>query len=121
MQAPTCRSIIPTVKNEKDSLGAKRAPRFLLALPDDIRQSLEKVSIANGRSLTAEINIRLRDSLRLYIPDLVVEEGGNTTIVEMKKAPYRASVETTETERAMLAVFRSLPPEKQLALLSLFK
>ncbi|MEQ1660293.1 MAG: hypothetical protein ABL896_16115 [Hylemonella sp.] len=34
---------------------------------------------------------------------------------------YKAAVEATSIERAMLQVFRALPPEKQLALLSLFK
>lgn len=75
----------------------------------------------NGRTLHAEILHRLLSSLQgtqslppsYTAPNLTTR---NTT--QEDKSPADP---LTETDRAMLAVFRRMPVEKQLALLSLFR
>lgn len=106
----------------------KRPPRFLLAMPDDTRLAIERAAFVAGRTVTAEINQRLKASLRAdTAPDnypagplttgiAVVHDSGPGT--HKDKSPADP---LSETDRAMLAVFRRLPVDKQLALLSLFK
>lgn len=110
-------------KSKKDDVvKAKRTPRFLLLMPEDLRHDMEKSAAAKGRKLTAEINIRLRESLRRdQIPDFLTYQDGKLIVGEVKTSTYTVSMETTEADRAMLSVFRRLSPEKQLALISLFK
>jgi hypothetical protein len=97
-----------------------------LRLHPDLRDKLVKIALRNGRSLSKEIAVRLQASFdqEKKSPDFIVHTStGETQFLETKepRAPYNVSVDTTDLDRAMLAVFRSLPPEKQLALLSLFK
>lgn len=117
---------------------AARPARFLLQMRDDLREAIQTAAEANGRTLTAEINTRLRDSLTpKHGPTL-------TAILEREKAAkglpasYTAghthhigntndngpANAHTDIDRAMLDVFHTLPPERQhalLALLSLFR
>lgn len=112
----------------------KRSPRFLLLMPDDIRYEIERSAIANGRTLTKEINLRLRDSLNpnATLPSRLAQAidlgrrpplsytDQPTAIVGTAKDNGPANA-LTDIDRAMLVVFHNLPPEKQLALLSLFR
>lgn len=83
-------------------------PTFNLRMPPDLRQHLARECGLSGRSMNAEIIHRLRVSLAPPRADMVQEPGG-------EYAPQN------DLERALLTVFRRLSPEKQLALLSLFK
>jgi hypothetical protein len=80
-------------------------------MPAELRELVKREAKLNGRSLNAEILTRLRASI-----DPQRRSGGSRTT-----APERNGWVPTDAERAMLAVFRKLPPEKQLALLSLFE
>lgn len=84
---------------------------FGLRLPAPLKESLEKFAEANHRSLNAEIVTRLTESVERPRPraNVAHDSGINT---------YGA---LSHSESAMLAVFRQMPAEKQLALLSLFK
>lgn len=121
----SANGIIRTVEKTKNSdvvMKPARTPRFLLLMPEDLRHDMEKSAAAKGRTLTAEINIRLRESQRYDpTPDFLIRQDGKLTVGELKTDTYTVSMETTETDRAMLSVFRRLSPEKQLALISLFK
>lgn len=114
-------------------------------MKDDLRLALDRAAFANGRTLTAEINTRLRDSLKLPAPGIAPAPShptplhaaqtnsnnamGNTNVTvnstAHEPAPYGASAAPAQplhgTESAMLAIFRNMPPDKQLALLSLFR
>lgn len=95
-----------------------------LRLHPEVRGELVRLALRNGRSLSKEIAVRLQASLeqeKAPPPAPLALRRENQTGVDTNGGAYSVQVETTETERAMLAVFRSLPPEKQLALLSLFK
>lgn len=94
---------------------AKEEPEesdFLLrGLPADLKKTLQEQAKANGRSLNTEIIYRLQRSLE-------PPRRRNVYKLEEERAEYRVD---GETEAAMLSLFRRLGPEKQLALLSLFK
>ncbi len=105
----------------------KNDATILLRLPADLKAMLMREAAANGRRITAEVNIRLKESLDRSgvqpgtVPGLIPKS--------YRERPKSAVVHTNEAEpdgltdmdHAVLAVFRRLPPEKQLALLSLFK
>jgi len=84
---------------------------FGLRMPAEVREMVKREAKLNGRSLNAEIVDRLRANL-----DPPRRKSGSCPAV----LPRDVSV-ITDAERAMLAVVRKLPPEKQLALLSLFE
>lgn len=94
--------------------------KLLLRLPSEIRSTLQLEANKHRRSLTSEIIGRLEQSLEehpsqsIFKPKLVSSRSTNK---ETALPPY----DLEKTEQAMLEVFRRLPPEKQLALLSLFK
>lgn len=97
-------------------LGGEEAPRFVLRLPKEVRADLEKAAERNGRSLNAEIVALLRHSL---------QGPGSTSSPKVgTRQPahvYDAQGKLNESEEMMLRIFRALPVEKQLGLLSLFK
>lgn len=98
--------------------GSKRSPRFLLLMPEDIRYEIARSAASHGRTVTAEINIRLRDSLKPGQPHSYPPSATPGPAQAHEKSP---GYTLTGIDQAMLSVFRALPPEKQLALLSLFK
>lgn len=91
-------------------------------MPDDVRSAIERAAFTHGRTVTAEINLRLRSSLE--------EEGKRGAaypaaqhVQALTTAEHDSAngVVLSATDHAMLDVFHRLPPEKQLALLSLFR
>ncbi|UUZ68061.1 hypothetical protein LP416_27740 [Polaromonas sp. P2-4] len=55
----------PAVENKNNPPKTTgRAPRFLLLMPDDLRHAMDRAAAVSGRTLTAEINIRLKESLK---------------------------------------------------------
>lgn len=129
-----CRLIIQTVNTPKDTLEkpGKRKPRFLLLMPADLRDAIEFAAEASGRSLTSEINTRLRASLhgRTMARILGAETGRpnppNSTdqtalsLSENHPPPYLGG-DLHPTDTAILEIWRTLPAEKKLALLSLLR
>lgn len=116
MQGPFCRP---------DNLAMKEAKRdedhytnLLLRLPIELKHELQKVAMANRRAVTAEINLRLEESLKQSAAAVGYPTLGRATVVHTEEG---RPVELTDHQRSMLVVFDRLPPEKQLALLSLFK
>jgi hypothetical protein len=98
----------------------------------DLKDSLEVHAKKNLRSLTKEINERLRVSLGAHGPTLqgilAREEAARTApgiapgapSTPHTTGPQGQAVHLSEHDMAMLRVFHSMPVEKQLALLSLF-
>lgn len=85
---------------------------FGLRLPPELKQALEREAKANHRSLNAEVVSRIKMSIEGTAPP-------QQRAASPDSPPYGELL--TDGERAMLAVFRQLTPERQLALLSLFK
>lgn len=88
----------------------REAKKSLLRLPDELYDYLRREASLNGRSFNSEVIVRLeRSRLKGKARGMAAEE---------PPAEYAA---LTDMQRAMLAVFNSMKPEKQLALLSLFQ
>jgi hypothetical protein len=127
--------------NENAAMGTKKvkltdSQPTVLRLPADMREALMRYADEHDRSLSNEITIRLRVSLAAHgttlqgilareaFPAAGIAPAPQTTqhpvpsYLPNDKSPANA---LTDIDRAMLAVFRAMPPEKQLALLSLFK
>lgn len=81
-------------------------------MPPDLKGRLQNAADLNGRSLNMEIIHRLSASLQAPYPDATMA---------VNEAPREYTVSLTDLEKSLLAVFRRLPVEKQLALISLFK
>lgn len=102
----------------------KNDATVLLRLPAELKAALTRQALASGRRITAEINIRLVNSLRETqgrAQGPVHHYPGSARANVVHLAEDRRAGDLTELQQAMLAVFDRLEPEKQLALLSLFK
>jgi len=95
---------------------SREYPMFGLRMPPELRQSIEREAKINGRSINAEVVDRLKRSL---LDQAAIAQRGYGAMEE-KRADEYANV-VTDVERQLLMVFRRMPVEKQLALLSLFK
>lgn len=112
---------------------SKRSPRFLLLMPEEIREGIEASAKRNNRTLTKEINTRLRISLAATGPtlqtQLAQQEAARTTpsiapsatTTPLQTGPNGQPVQLSDHDLQMLRIFHGLSVEKQLALLSLFK
>jgi hypothetical protein len=85
---------------------------FGLRMQAELKERLDREAKINGRSLNAEIVERLRVSLD---PPIRTESGYRAEQANSSYTP-----EISDIERQLLTIFRRLPVEKQLALLSLF-
>ena len=100
----------------------------VLRLHPDVRAELVRVAYVNGRSLSKEIAVRLEASLKSTAAPAPAPASGptsysapNTPTVLHTANDKGPAATLSGTDQAMLEVFRGLPPEKQLALLSLFR
>lgn len=85
-------------------------------LPPDLRAALEREASINGRTLSGEIIRRLKLSLEVNHVSTVVQTG------ESRPAQSPAAQRPmTDHQRMLLALFDALPPEKQLALLTVLR
>lgn len=91
----------------------KRPARFLLAMPEEVRLALQQAAEAANRSLTAEINIRLKASLARNNQPTTYSTQSQTQAMVANDALL------TDHDRALVAHFRKLPIDKQLGLLTL--
>lgn len=90
-------------------------------MPDDLREGIERAAFQHGRTLTTEINLRLRASLQAAASTSAPAVYGAPPPPQAITTSEPVSCDLSATDRAMLEVFRRMPPEKQLALLSLFR
>lgn len=114
----------------KKTYVARDVQPTVLRLHPDMRAELVRLANINGRSLSKEIATRLEASLNATVNTQglapSVEETNpiahpdDTTAHRITQEKSPADL-LTEVDRAMLGVFRRMPVEKQLALLSLFK
>lgn len=97
----------------------------LVRMSLELKGRLQKEAFVHHRKLTQEINMRLESSLleepRLppkVKPDPYTAPNAPTVALTNDHGPAGA---LADTDRAMLEIFRKMPVEKQLALLSLFR
>ncbi|MDD5242316.1 MAG: Arc family DNA-binding protein [Sulfuricella sp.] len=87
-----------------------------IRMPPELKEKIQREAQINGRSLNLEIVDRLKRS-----PERRSTEGANRYVTEQSVKPNDYTPEFTDLERQLLSIFRRLPVEKQLALISLFK
>ena len=109
---------------ENENYKATDVHPTVLRLHPDLRAELMRIAAVNGRSLSKEIAHRLKDSLKPQAtaiaptpPRYSLDHPSSGGLLKQQSPAYAL----TDIDRAMLSVFHRLPPEKQLALLSLFK
>lgn len=106
---------------ESNSFKARDVHPTVLRLHPDTRDELVRLANARGVSLSKEISERLRNSLVHGVNTQLTPEQKLLVLAEHARHEVQDMELLTELDRAMLAVFRKMPVEKQLALLSLFK
>jgi hypothetical protein len=93
-------------------------PPTTLRLAPDLRDQLMREASMSGRSLSREIEIRLRASV-----------GGQSQVKPPKSQPVHVAEQRagyvdpalTDAQRQLVALYEALTPDKQLALLTLLK
>jgi hypothetical protein len=95
----------------------------LLRLPADIKNGLARLATLHGRKMAAEINIRLRESLRMEM------EGGRPLLDPGPRAPGPwdpgSQLQTLDDKHdgdvSLLELWNALSTEKKLAILTLMR
>lgn len=116
---------------DNEKFKARDVQPTVLRLHPDVRAELARLAFVNGRSLSKEIAVRLEASLKgsLAKPAPAAQSAATPSSYSEPHSPtvmhtandHGPSIALTGTDKAMLEVFRALSPEKQLALLSLFR
>ena len=120
---------------ENEKFKARDVQPTVLRLHPDVRAQLMRIATVNGRSLSKEIETRLRESLKdPTAPGIAPAHTNGKALPPSYLEAHRVTVGKVErpsnldnmlvlsaTDHAMLDVFHALTVEKQLALLSLFK
>jgi hypothetical protein len=99
---------------QTDKMKVRDIHPFGVRMPSELKERIDREAKINGRSLNTEIVIRLRGSL-----DEAALSLGKAYVAGQQQAGY--ALELNDIERQLLNVFRRMPVDKQLALLSLFK
>lgn len=88
---------------------------FGVRMPSDLKETLEREAKINNRSLNSEVIDRLKKSLERQTATT------NTHYVASTSTNDNYANTLSDPERQFIGIFRRLPVEKQLALLSLFR
>ena len=101
----------------------KNDASVLVRMPATLKSALLRQAAINKRRITAEINVRLMESLaKPPEPPKTVTTYQTTPVKPLLIDDRPPSCETrTDHDHAILSLFRQLPPEKQLSLLTLLK
>lgn len=122
-QAPDNPTVTKSRVDDEEEPVAKgrRKPRLLLELPHDVKEAVDRSAFANARTRTAEIVLRLRQSLEVD-PMGAAGRGG---VVPADRRPAIASWlaspgrELGEDERHLLTLYKGLTEGQRQALLIL--
>lgn len=96
----------------------------LVRMTTELKHELQRQSAINGRTLTGEINTRLRQTLNMFDGDTKTKSSkslADNSIKASENLKVWGAQTPSETEHVLLALYRKLSPEKQLALLMLLK
>ena len=96
---------------------------LMLRLPSELKDKLQKAAFSNDRRITAEVNVRLRNSFNTSADatNLPVDAMARMGAAIQEDAPAPYSPRQAEIERAILALVRRMPEQKQAALLALLQ
>ena len=93
--------------------GSRTADKFVVRLPDGMRQKIAMVAKSYHRSMNSEIVSRLESSLRAE-PSLMTEQER----AELEQGGL-STLEVNPQESAIISRFRQLSPSKRQALLEI--
>lgn len=108
-------------------MGTENDATLLVRLPRELKAELMRQAAINGRRITVEINMRLSASLESPAPNtpnqpLATYPTQPVQALTTEDRPKEGNGDTlNDHDRAVLALFRQLPPEKQLSLLTLLR
>lgn len=106
---------------DNEKFKARDVQPTVLRLHPDMRAELIRIAFVNGRSLSKEIATRLEASLKeATAPKLIYSATPREDAAHLANDNGPAH-SLSGIDQAMLEVFRRMPAEKQLALLSLFR
>lgn len=88
-------------------------PPTTVRLPPDLRDAVAREAEINGRTLSAEIVARLE--LTLHGPDLSEAQRH-----ELERLAHQYQ-QVNDAQRMLLSLFDAMPPDKQLALLTVLR
>ena len=94
--------------NQSNKKLPKRSPRFLLLMPEDVRHEIERSATAFGRTVTSEINLRLRESIKPA--PVVAAEAGHQDATRPVTEPRQYS----EFGLALAGLYDDLPNNSRL-------
>lgn len=98
----------------------KNDTTLMIRLPTELKDRLQRAAFVNDRKISAEVNLRLRNSFLLEDSSQVrAPSSGQPAAVNEQRAAYLAGL--NEAERALLDLIRAMSPEKQGALLTVLK
>lgn len=93
-----------------------------IRIPPDLRDALQREANINGKTLSSEIVERLRLSLEVPPVSLAVSlNRGASVLPQGKDAEIRRAQQVTDAQRMLLSLFDAMPPDKQLALLTVLR
>ncbi len=105
------------MNTEVKSYNSRNADKFVVRLPEGMRQRIAEVAKNYHRSMNSEIVSRLESSLRTEACILhEYEEGASTEAVETGET---IKIDLTQQEFALIEKVRQLPAQKQQAILDL--
>lgn len=95
-------------------------------MPPDLRHEIERAALLHGRTLTSEINLRLRHSLNAGAPDIasaahLARTGEEVPPYVRERQPRPPGLPLSMTDRTLLDLFHRLTLEKQAALIELLR
>ncbi|MEE4359977.1 MAG: Arc family DNA-binding protein [Pseudomonadales bacterium] len=104
---------------DDDSItNSKTAEKFVVRLPNGMRRRIAEVARYHRRSMNSEIVARLEQTLASNPPSLDAPPSGQNEPTSFASADEEVWAQE-ELERRLVALFRTLPPERQRALLVL--
>jgi len=99
--------------------GSRTADKFVVRLPDGMRQKIADVAKNYHRSMNSEIVSRLEQSLHTELVFSAETNDGEMNHEDGAERPVRVSTDLNQVESAIIQRLRQLPTGKQQALLEL--
>lgn len=103
-----------------DNTDAPKDHPTVVRLPVELRAGLLAAAANSKRSLSKEIVMRLGASFQNQAPLTTYSFPASSAAIPIDDRP-KDSTPLNDHDRAVLALFRQLPPEKQLSLLTLLR
>lgn len=111
-------------RNLKDPKDPGSDSTVLLRLPADMTSELARQSTLNGRRMAAEINIRLRESLRMQrqvMPPPLLDLSPPAPEPWQPGTQHHSLDDYKDEDAPVLELWHALSPEKKLAMLTLMR